>query len=70
MLRAANVRAIPHNIVSVLSNVGALFKLAGDLQAGLMVMGTFTRSRLRELFSGSVTRGLIEQTQIPLYLQH
>ena len=52
MLRAANVRATPHNIVSVLSNIGALFKLAGDLQAGLMVMGTFTRSRLRELFSG------------------
>ena len=70
MLRAVNVRATPHNIVSVLSNVEALFKLAADLQAGLMVMGTFTRSRLRELFSGSVTRGLIEQTQIPLYLQH
>jgi nucleotide-binding universal stress UspA family protein len=35
-----------------------------------MVMGAFTRSRLRQLFSGSVTRGLVEQTEIPLYLQH
>ena len=70
MLRAANVPAKAHNIVSVLSNIDALFKLAKDLEAGLMVMGAFTRSRLRQLFSGSVTRGLVEQTEIPLYLQH
>ncbi len=70
MLRAANVPATAHNIVSILSNIEALFKLAKDLGAGLMVMGAFTRGRLRELFSGSVTRGLVEQTEIPLYLQH
>ena len=70
MLRAANVPATAHNVVSVLSNVDALFKLAKDLGAGLMVMGAFTRSGLRELFSGSVTRGLVEETEIPLYLQH
>ena len=70
MLRAANVPAKAHSIVSVLSNIEALFKLAKDLEAGLMVMGAFTRSRLRELFSGSVTRGLVEQTEVPLYLQH
>jgi nucleotide-binding universal stress UspA family protein len=35
-----------------------------------MVMGAFTRSRLRQLFAGSVTRGLVERTEIPLYLQH
>ncbi len=70
MLDALHVPAKPHNIVSTLSNIDALFKLADDLKAGLMVMGTFTRSKLRELFSGSVTRGLIEKTKIPLYLQH
>jgi nucleotide-binding universal stress UspA family protein len=70
MLDALHVPAKPHNIVSTLSNIEALFKLADDLKAGLVVMGTFTRSRLRELFSGSVTRGLIEKTKIPLYLQH
>ena len=41
MLRAEHVTAIPHNIVSVLSNVEALFKLASELKAGLMVMGIF-----------------------------
>jgi nucleotide-binding universal stress UspA family protein len=70
MLRAANVPATAHNVVSVHSNVDALFKLAKDLGAGLMVMGAFTRFGLRELFSGSVTRGLVEETEIPLYLQH
>jgi nucleotide-binding universal stress UspA family protein len=70
MFRAANVAATAHSIVSVLSNIEALFKLAKDLQAGLMVMGAFTRSRLRQLFAGSVTRGVVERTEIPLYLQH
>jgi nucleotide-binding universal stress UspA family protein len=70
MLRAANVPATAHNIVSVLSNIDALFKMAKELQAGLLVMGAFTRSRLRQLFSGSVTRGLVERTEVPLYLQH
>jgi nucleotide-binding universal stress UspA family protein len=69
-LKAADISATGHNVVSLLSNVEALFELAGDLEAGLIVMGAFTRSRLRELFSGSATRGLIEQTKVPLYLQH
>jgi nucleotide-binding universal stress UspA family protein len=38
--------------------------------AGMMVMGAFASSRLRQLFKGSVTRGLVEKTTIPLYLQH
>ncbi|MES1165390.1 MAG: universal stress protein, partial [Verrucomicrobiota bacterium] len=45
-------------------------RLAKELDVGMIVMGAFTRSRLRELFSGSVTRSLVETTEIPLYLQH
>jgi nucleotide-binding universal stress UspA family protein len=70
LLDGLHVPAKAHNIVSTLSNTDALFKLAADLKAGLVVMGTFTRSRLHDLFKGSVTRGLVEKTQIPLYLQH
>jgi nucleotide-binding universal stress UspA family protein len=70
MLDASGIAARGHNVVSLLSNTDALFKLAGDLQAGMVVMGAFTRSRLREMFSGSVTRSLVEKTNIPLYLQH
>jgi nucleotide-binding universal stress UspA family protein len=64
------VAATPHNIVSALSNVEALFGFAKEIGAGLMVMGAFAHSRLAHLFHGSVTRGLVERTTIPLYLQH
>ncbi|HVZ89126.1 MAG TPA: universal stress protein [Polyangia bacterium] len=70
MLRAADIPAKAHNIVSLLSNVEVLTGLAAEIEAGMIVMGAFTRSRLRELFSGSVTRSLLETTTIPLFLQH
>jgi nucleotide-binding universal stress UspA family protein len=70
MLATAGISARAHNIVSVLSNVDALFAQANKLGAGMMVMGAFAHSRLRHLFSGSATRGLLETSDIPLYLQH
>jgi nucleotide-binding universal stress UspA family protein len=66
----AGVAAVPHNVVSALSNVEALFGFAKEIAADLMVMGAFAHSRLAQLFHGSVTRGLVERTTIPLYLQH
>jgi nucleotide-binding universal stress UspA family protein len=71
MLADAGIPAKLHNVVSVLSNVDALFELAAKLEAGLMVMGAFAHRGLRNLFfSGSVTHGLLEKSTIPLYLQH
>ncbi|HXU07149.1 MAG TPA: universal stress protein [Polyangia bacterium] len=64
------VAATVHNIVSALSNEEALFGFANEIGAGLIVMGAFAHSRLAHLFHGSVTRGLVERTTIPLYLQH
>ena len=64
------VAAETHNIVSALSNVEALFAFAREIKADLMVMGAFAHSRLAHLFHRSVTRGLVERTTIPLYLQH
>lgn len=69
-LKAADLPAKAHNIVSLLSNVEVISRLAHEIEAGVIVMGAFTRSRLRELFSGSVTRSLVETTNVPLYLQH
>jgi nucleotide-binding universal stress UspA family protein len=69
-LKAADIPAKGHNIVTLLSNQEAITRLAKEIDAGLIVMGAFARSRLRELFSGSVTRSLVETTEIPLYLQH
>ena len=70
LLKESNLSATIHNLVSPLSNVDALFNFAAEMGAGMMVMGAFASSRLRQLFKGSVTRGLVEKTTIPLYLQH
>jgi len=66
----AGVAAETHNVVSALSNLEALFGFAKEIKADLMVMGAFAHSRLAHLFHRSVTRGLVERTTIPLYLQH
>jgi nucleotide-binding universal stress UspA family protein len=63
------VAATPHNIVSTLANTDALQEFATKAGAAMIVMGSFAHSRLKQLFRGSVTRGLVEKTTIPLYLQ-
>jgi nucleotide-binding universal stress UspA family protein len=70
LLQGLGLAATPHNIVSALSNIDALFNFATELGAGMVVMGAFAHSRIAQLFHGSVTRGLVEKTTIPLYLQH
>jgi nucleotide-binding universal stress UspA family protein len=64
------IAAETHNIVSAVPSSEALFAFAKEIGAGLMVMGAFAHSRLAHLFHRSVTRGLVERTTIPLYLQH
>jgi len=66
----AGIAAETHNLVSAVSSVEALFAFAKEIGAGLMVMGAFAHSRLAHLFHRSVTRGLVERTTVPLYLQH
>jgi nucleotide-binding universal stress UspA family protein len=70
LLKASGVTATAHNVVSALSNVDALFHLAGELQVSLIVMGAFAHSRLAHLFHQSAMRGLIEKSTVPLYLHH
>jgi len=69
-LRASGIRAIPHSIVSALPDSDALVEFATKLGAGLVVMGAFARSRIKELFSGSLTRALVAGSPAPIYLQH
>jgi nucleotide-binding universal stress UspA family protein len=62
--------ATPH-IVEATQNPGeAILKLAQDLHAGLLVMGAYGQSMLREFFLGSVTRTALEQSSIPLFCYH
>jgi len=70
MLKALNVYAKLHNVVSPLSIADALLELRCKLGAGMMVMGAYTSLRLKALIWGSVTRELIEKTEVPLFLHH
>jgi len=41
-----------------------------DVNAGLLVIGGFGHSRLRETVFGGVTRRLLERAEIPLFVVH
>ena len=41
-----------------------------EVGAGLMVMGAYGRSRLREAFFGGVTRDFLSDTEVPLLVAH
>jgi len=69
-LRAAGIEATARSIVSALPDSDPLVELGTKLGAGLVVMGAFARSRIRELFSGSLTRALVAGSPTPIYLQH
>jgi nucleotide-binding universal stress UspA family protein len=70
MLKPLGVDAKLHNIVSALAIPDALLELRQKLGAGLIVMGAYTSVRLKALIWGSVTRDLIDKTQVPLYMHH
>jgi nucleotide-binding universal stress UspA family protein len=48
----------------------ALIDLAAELGANLMLAGAYGHSRLHDWVLGSTTRGLIENTRIPLMMTH
>lgn len=70
LLHAEGVYATAHNVVSALSNADALFQLGRELGVGVIVMGAFAHSRLAHLFHQSAMRGLIEKSDVPLYMHH
>jgi nucleotide-binding universal stress UspA family protein len=69
-LAELGVAAEVHNVVSVLPVAQALIEVAVKVDAGLIAMGAFAHSRLRNFFRGSVTQQLVEKTTVPLFLTH
>jgi nucleotide-binding universal stress UspA family protein len=45
-------------------------RAVADLNAGLLVIGGFGHSRLRETVFGGVTRSLVKRADIPLFIAH
>jgi nucleotide-binding universal stress UspA family protein len=53
------------------SNVGAqILAEASALGAGLLVMGAYTRSRLRRMVFGGVTEHVLSNATIPAFMMH
>lgn len=47
-----------------------VLQYASDLQAGLTVMGAYGQSTLKDFFFGSMTRTLLEKSEVPLFVFH
>jgi nucleotide-binding universal stress UspA family protein len=69
-LRLHQVDAIPHPIESHESPSGVILDQADRLGAGLIVMGAYGEPVLREFFLGSVSRNILEESRVPVFLAH
>ncbi len=67
-----------HGIESVSSGINdmdisasdAILGQAAEMNADLIVMGAYGHARLREIILGGVTRDLLKQSPVPLFLAH
>ena len=67
-----------HGIESISSGIAdldigtsdAILGQAAEMDADLIVMGAYGHTRLREIILGGVTRDLLKQTTVPLFLAH
>lgn len=63
------VRASTHNLPSVNKIVGeVLLRDCAEIGADLLVMGAYTRNRLRQMILGGVTRHVLEFATLPLWM--
>lgn len=67
-LHGVSVKARP--VETRLDPAAVLLDHAGQFQAGLVVMGAFGHSALREFFFGSTTRGVLRDSKVPVMLYH
>lgn len=59
-----------HPVVSSSSPAEVIQEYAKDLNASLLVMGAYGQSMLQEFFFGSVTKTMLQNTSIPIFLYH
>lgn len=60
----------PRPVETRLDPASILLDHANQMQAGLVVMGAFGHSPLREFFFGSTTRGVLKDSKVPVMLYH
>ena len=69
-LRSHELKATAHPVSSYKSPSEAVLNMARELEAGLIVMGAYGQPVLREFFLGSVTRRVLSECEIPMFLYH
>lgn len=69
-LRYHGVEALAHPETSTYDPADVILARARDLGAGLLVAGAYGQSALREFLVGSVTRTLLRESAVPLFLFH
>jgi len=64
------VKTTPHVLTNFNSPAEAILDWSRQLGAGLLVMGAYGQPMLRQFFLGSVTRTVLKQSPIPVFLYH
>lgn len=69
-LRLHQVDTAPHPIESTGPPAEVLLEQVDRIGAGLVVMGAYGEPVLREFFLGSVSRSLLQESRVPVFLAH
>ncbi len=69
-LNRHKIKVIVHALASKSPPAEVILEHVRRLKAGLLVMGAYGQPVLREFFVGSVTRRLLEESSVPLFLYH
>ncbi len=69
-LRLHNIQAESHPIAANKATATVLLEAAEQHKSVLIVMGGYGQPTLREFFIGSVTRSLLAESPVPLFLYH
>jgi nucleotide-binding universal stress UspA family protein len=69
-LRLHDIEARPRAVATRTNPAKVLLDEARPPEVGLLVMGAYSRSRLRELLRSSTTRAMLRDSPIPVFLCH
>jgi nucleotide-binding universal stress UspA family protein len=69
-LRFHEIAAFSHPVAGSESAADAILEQVNALNAGLLVMGAYGQSTLREFLFGSVTQNVLDRSPVPVFLYH
>jgi nucleotide-binding universal stress UspA family protein len=71
LLKSHGIEAVSSGISDPdISATDAIIGQAADMNADMIIMGAYGHARLREIILGGVTRDLLKQSPVPLFLAH